>query len=204
MDKEVSYTHGDGALCDEVDLVCLPSYASSNASDMPGDLHAEDVGEGDDFCIQPLWGNENCSAGEWKNTTRGGGDQRPADTSKGDGADGTYGLLTANLGGDWKDPRLEEHMGQDLWDDPCQLICFQEAKCEYIESMTRPLATSAKESLGKGDGHVKGDGRPEINFIGVGGFEKKSGLAIIAQYSIVQGIITSFGVSSDVQCDVQT
>ena len=75
-------------------------------------------------CLKLQDGASNCSIGVWDDQTSSG-EQSSAES---DFQGGTYGILSANWGGKWKDETLNNHMNEDLKKTPCQVLCLQEAE----------------------------------------------------------------------------
>ena len=128
-------THGDGvdrgdgseSDGDAASSFAAPSWAPTDASGMPGDL--DDVDEAGDIFLKPQWKDDwQCSDGVWGNHARGGEEGEAEEDERKSAHGGTYGLLSANWGGHWKDPELNYHMSRDLKTCPCQVICLQEAE----------------------------------------------------------------------------
>ena len=190
-------THGDGGDrgeeagsdgdVDGASSFAPPSFAPTNASGMPGDL--DDFDEHDDILLKPQWNDDlQCSDGVWGAKTRGGGEAGAEKDEQDSGHGGTYGLLSANWGGSWKDPALQHHMRRDLKSCPCQVLCLQEANEALLLYLKSPLEVSAKEKRAESNESVKGEPRPEGQFIGVRGPDPKSGLMICARASLALGI----------------
>ena len=175
-------THGDGGdrgdgcgSDDAASTLHLPSYAPSNVSRMPGDM--DDLADDVDFVMKPDWGADgSCSIGEWDDHTSDDGEAAAASSFQG----GTYGLLSANWGGKWKDPKLNDHMNKDLKTTPCQVLCLQEAE----ESLQDELGIPHVHDTGGGTGAEKLRSR----FISIRGPESRATLMISARQSLVSGI----------------
>ena len=167
---------GDGSEIEDIGSTqYLQSYAPSDASRFAGD--PDDFGDNARIFMQPRWTNDvECSAGQWGEHTSG--DAVAAAESSFQG--GTYGLLSANWGGKWKDARLNDHMNQDLKRSPCQVVCLQEAE----ESLAMELENLPVHSTGGG----KGAERPRSKFISFRGPESKASLMICARQFLVSGI----------------
>ena len=164
-----------------------PSFAPTNASGMPGDL--DDFDEHEDILLKPHWNDDlQCSDGVWGAETRGGGEAGAEKDEQDSGPGGTYGLLSANWGANWKNEALQLHMNRDIKSGPCQVLCLQEANEELLLYLRSPLEGSAKDKRAEGNEGVKGEPRPEGQFIGVRGPDPKSGLMICARASLVLGI----------------
>ena len=158
----------------------LPSIAPTNASCMPGDL--DDFDEHDDILWKPPWSDDlQCSDGVWGVGTRGGGEADAEKDEQDSGHGGTYGLLSANWGGSWKDPALQDHMNRDIKSGPCQVLCLQEANEELLLYLRSPLEDSAKEKRAE-------EPRPEGQFIGARSPDPKSSLMICARASLALGV----------------
>ena len=154
---------------------------------MPGDL--DDFDEHYDIVLQPHWSDDlQCSDGVWGAKTRGGGEADAEEDEQDSGHGGTYGLLSANWGVSWKDPALQDHMKRDIKSGPCQILSLQEANEDLLLYLRSPLEVSAKEKRAEGNEGVKGEPRPEGQFIGFRGPEPKSGLMICARASLALGI----------------
>ena len=149
---------------------------------MPGDLDYLD--DYQDFVYKPKWNDTECTDGFWTPATRGGG----AGWDASEGWPGTWGLLSANWGGHWKEAMLQRHMHIDLRTHNCQVICLQEAD----ESLYQYLRTDSDADAQRADGMAGGSGAPQGGWdgrIGVrGGTERKSGLMICARMSLALGI----------------
>ena len=186
---------GDGGIASDSDDDAaassggLPSFAPSNASGMPGDL--DDCDEHDDSVLRPRWDDDTmCSEGVWKVQTRGGGDADAEKDDKGSGLAGTYGVLSANWGGNWSDKGLQAHMLKDIKSSPSQVLCLQEAtESLRFELEKTPDADAQRAIRGGGDGNegVQGERQPG-KFIGVRGTEPKTSLMIAGRVSLVTGI----------------
>ena len=92
-----------------------PSYASTSITPALVDVATGDIYE------EPVWEDNECSAGVWKDITRGDGDATRGDEAAeamgepaSHGHGGHFGLITANWGGHWGKQYLEEHMNNDL------------------------------------------------------------------------------------------
>ena len=180
---------GDGICSDSDDggaassVLQLPSFAPSNASGMPGDL--EDFNDKADFVLQPKWADEaKCSEGVWGVQTCGGGAADAEMTAETSGHGGTYGVLSANWGGNWSDRKLQAHMLQDVRCSPCQILCIQEATESLQTELGKASDAGAQEALADGNA----ERRPGSKFIGVRGPEPTTSLMICGRASIVSGI----------------
>ena len=147
---EFTRLHGHGAssggdACSDAggdDASGLPSYAPTDASGMPGDL--DDIGEDAELLLKPRWyDGADCSVGVWMVGPRGGGEDVKGEGGKGSSHDGacgtvrgppgTFGVLTANWGGEWGDPKLHAHMREDLKSSSAQFLIIQEASADLLD-----------------------------------------------------------------------
>ena len=104
--------------------------------------------------------SQTCSDGSWATAeTRGGGEAEAEQVKESDHG-GNFGLLTANWGGNWQEPKLQEHMLRDLKSTPCHLLCLQEAEDEMFTHLRTAVESDAVAER-----------RPGSMFIGVRGPE---------------------------------
>ena len=205
---ELSRLHGHGASSggDAFSDACgadgsgLPSWAPTDASGMPGDL--DDGAADTKLVVKPNWddGRADCSAGVWMVGPRGGGEDVKGEGGKGSrhdeacgtgrGPAGTFGLLTANWGGNWADPKLQEHMREDLKSSSCQLLVIQEASYDLLDY----VQVSPRE----GEVDAKDGQRPPAKWIAVRGTEDGDSTMICGRASLVTGMrILVFHRSAD-------
>ena len=190
-------TRGDGAGSDDGTSAAnasLPSWAPTGASGMPDDFNFEVFEAHETVEVRPEWVDDHqATDGTWANDACGGGgagSEGPADEEINDaGKGGCFGIVTANWGGNWKDPDLMRHMNFDLKTCPGHIICVQEAEPVLLGNMrsTSIKGDSCESADTRGDGGKKPP-RQENQFVGVRGLESGSSLMICGRKSVVVGV----------------
>ena len=165
-------SHGDGAGSDDGTSAApasLPSWAPTGASGLPEDFNLKDLEKGETHEHRPEWADDHqATDGTWANNTCGGGEAGsegpPDEEVKDTGHIGTFGVVTANWGGRWKNPDLHRHMHWDLKTCAGHILCVQEAEVELLENMrSMPNKDGRFEILdprGDGGGYTTAPGQP--------------------------------------------
>ena len=173
--------HGDGEESDgggSEAARSMPSEARSVDSCFTGD-HEQ---AGNEIFLQPVLTPANL-----RDVTDGelggvlGGDQ--------EGIEGTFCVLCGNLGGNWTQRSLQDHMHFDIKSGPCSIIVLQEAKHDLLMHLREPGQDGVPEDSGatRGSG-VNWQRRPTSQYIGIRGAEQGSGLVIAARTSLLRGM----------------